>query len=181
MKNRDTASFDDFYRATAHRVIHLVYAVTGDLTLAQDATQEAYAKAWGDWDRVSTHDDPLAWVRTVARRIAISEWRRVQARGRAVTRHGPPTPQPAPNDDRVAVVAALRQLSPVLRETVALHYLADRSIEQIAAELDVPPGTVKARLHRGRTQLADLLRGTTTDHTATDHPATLARKENRHG
>ncbi|KGN36378.1 RNA polymerase sigma factor [Knoellia subterranea] len=177
MKDRDTAAFDDFYRATAPRVIHLVYAVTGDLTLAQDATQEAFAKAWSDWARVSTHDDPLAWVRTVARRIAISQWRRGQARDRAYTRHGSVAAQAPPDESRVAVVAALRQLSPVLRETVALHYLADRSIAQIAAELDVPPGTVKARLHRGRAQLADLLRGTTQP----DHPATLARKENRHG
>ena len=176
MRNKDTEAFDDFYRAAAPRVIHLVYAATGDLTLAQDATQEAFARAWSDWTKVSTHDDPTAWVRTVARRIAISEWRRGQARTRAYTRHGATDSHVQPNESRVAVVAALRKLSPVLRETVALHYLADRSIEQISAELGVPDGTVKARLHRGRTQLAALLRATPTEHRMPSPEG----KENRH-
>ena len=70
------ADFDAFYRGTARRVIHLVYASTGDLTLAQDCTQEAYARAWQQWSTVHTYDDPLAWVRTVARRLAISAWRK---------------------------------------------------------------------------------------------------------
>ena len=179
MRNRDTTAFDDFYRSAAPRVVHLVYAATGDLTLAQDATQEAFARAWSDWAKVSTHDDPIAWVRTVARRIAISEWRRGQARSRAYTRHGAQETHAAPSDDRVAVVAALQQLSPVLRETVALHYLADRTLEQIAAELEVPVGTVKARLHRGRAQLAQLLRP---GHSPTRRqPASPQRKESRHG
>lgn len=193
MRNRDTTAFDDFYRSAAPRVVHLVYAATGDLTLAQDATQEAFSRAWSDWAKVSTHDDPLAWVRTVARRIAISEWRRGQARSRAYTRHGAQETHAAPTDDRVAVVAALQQLSPVMRETVALHYLADRSLDQIAAELGVPVGTVKARLHRGRAQLAGLLRQDASPparpglarpistRPASTRPASLQRKENHHG
>lgn len=201
MKNRDTGAFDDFYRSAAPRVTHLVYAATGDLTLAQDATQEAFARAWSDWAKVSTHDDPLAWVRTVARRIAISEWRRGQARSRAYTRHGAQETHAAPSEDRVAVVSALQRLSPVLRETVALHYLADRTLEQISAELEVPVGTVKARLHRGRAQLAELLRPDLRPDLSPDfspppeptrvrparvrparlRPASLQRKENRHG
>ncbi|WP_245889247.1 RNA polymerase sigma factor [Knoellia remsis] len=185
MRDRRKAedAFDDFYRTTASRVVHLVYATTGDLTVAQDATQEAYARAWRDWDRVSGHDDALAWVRTVARRIAISEWRRGESRGRAHARHGLVQTQPPPNEDRAVVVAALRTLSPPLRETLALHYLADRSIDQIAAELDVPPGTVKARLHRGRNQLAQLLRGPDRppESTPVMRPASTSRKENRHG
>lgn len=181
MRDRDSSAFDDFYRSATPRVVHLVYAATGDLALAQDATQEAFARAWRDWKRVSTHDDPVAWVRTVARRIAISEWRSGQARGRAYTRHGAAESTQSPNDDRVAVVAALRRLSPVLRETVALHYLADRSIEQISKELEVPIGTVKARLHRGRAQLADLLRSAEPTNPAPQpRPLSLNRKETRH-
>lgn len=183
MRNRDTVAFDDFYRSAAPRVIHVVYAATGDLPLAQDATQEAFSRAWSDWSKVSTHDDPLAWVRTVARRIAISEWRRGQARSRAHTRHGTQPTHEAPSDDRVAVVTALQQLSPAMRETVALHYLADRTVEQIAAELEVPVGTVKARLHRGRAQLAELLRldsGPPLE-PSRRRPTSPTRKEDRHG
>lgn len=175
------AEFDAFYRETSARVVHLVYASTGDLTVAQDCTQEAYMRAWQDWARVSTHDDPLAWVRTVARRLAISQWRRGEARKRAYTRHGlDEHGVGAPDVTRVAVVAALRQLSAPLREMLALHYLADLSIDQIASETDTPAGTVKARLHRGRAQLAQLLRddppGGVHQHEHTSHG-----KESRHG
>ncbi len=151
------AEFDDFYRATAPRVVHVVYAATGDLELARDSTQEAYARAWQRWEQVRAADEPLAWVRTVARRIAISAWRKDTNRRRAMERHGP-THAPAPPDEtRVAVVEALRLLGPEVRETLALHYIADLSIQEIAQQTGAPPGTIKARLHRGRRQLATLL------------------------
>lgn len=157
MADARTADFDEFYRGTATRVVHLVYASTGDLTLAQDCTQEAYARAWADWDRVCRADEPLAWVRTVARRLAISEWRRSRARDRAYTRHGVgPTARP-PDETHVAVTRALRELPEEMREAVVLHYIADLPVDQIAAETGTPPGTVKARLHRGRARLARLL------------------------
>jgi RNA polymerase sigma-70 factor (ECF subfamily) len=154
------ADFDAFYRGTARRVVHLVYASTGDLTLAQDCTQEAYARAWQQWGHVHTYDDPLAWVRTVARRLAISAWRKQSSQDRAYERHGESTAAATgpPSEDRVAVIAALRTLAEPVREAVTLHYIGDLSIEQIAHETNTPAGTIKARLHRGRAQLATALR-----------------------
>ncbi|WP_344086809.1 SigE family RNA polymerase sigma factor [Nostocoides veronense] len=151
--------FDSFYRDTAHRVIHLVYATTGDLTLAQDCTQEAYARAWQRWSQVSAADDPLSWVRTVARRLAISQWRKDTNRGEAHRRLALVPEEPArPAEDRAYVVAALKTLSPQHREVLALHYLLDMSVEQIADDLGSPVGTIKARLHHGRKALAEALR-----------------------
>ncbi len=151
------ADFDTFYRDTSRRVVHLVYAFTGDLTLAQDSTQEAYARAWQQWSTVRSHDDPLAWVRTVARRIAISAWRRKGSQARAYERHGAHETTGPPTEDRVAVVAALRTLAAPVREAVTMHYIGDLSIDQIAHETNTPAGTIKARLHRGRAQLAQAL------------------------
>ncbi|CAM3965395.1 RNA polymerase sigma factor [Janibacter anophelis] len=160
MKGGDASAeseFDDFYRSTAQRVVHLVYASTGDLELARDATQEAFARAWQRWDQVRATDEPGAWVRTVARRIAISAWRKDTNRLKAMERHGEPSPPGGPTVDRVAVVAALRTLGPEVRETLALHYLADLSVDEISRQTGAPPGTIKARLHRGRAQLAKQL------------------------
>lgn len=156
--------FDAFYRDTARRVVHLVYAFTGDLTVAQDSTQEAYARAWQQWPTVRTHDDPLAWVRTVARRVAISAWRKSGTRDRAHQRHGVDDASAPPSEDRVALVAALRTLPDAVREAVTLHYIGDLSIAQIAHETNTPAGTVKARLHRGRAQLAQALQHKETTH-----------------
>jgi RNA polymerase sigma-70 factor (sigma-E family) len=158
------AEFDAFYRDTARRVVHLVYGFTGDLTVAQDATQEAYARAWQQWSTVRTADDPLAWVRTVARRIAISGWRKRTTQERAYQRHGVHDTTGPPSEDRVAVVAALRELPDPVREAVTMHYIGDLSIEQIAHDTNTPAGTIKARLHRGRAQLAQALRNEETHH-----------------
>jgi RNA polymerase sigma-70 factor (ECF subfamily) len=134
-----------------------VYAATGDLELARDSAQEAFARAWQRWDQVRATDEPGAWVRTVARRIAISAWRKDTNRHKAMERHGEPSSPAGPTVDRVTVVTALRTLGPEVRETLALHYLADMSVEDISRQTGTPPGTIKARLHRGRAQLAKTL------------------------
>ena len=153
----DEADFDAFYRATAPRVVRLVHASTGDLGLAQDCTQEAFARAWADWARVSGADDPLAWVRTVARRLAISDWRRGRTRREAHRRVASREEGPTGTAEHVDVVAALRTLPPDVREAVVLYYVGDLSVEAVAARTGARPGTVKARLHRGRSRLAPLL------------------------
>ena len=150
--------FDEFYRQGARSVVHVVYVATGDLTLAQDCTQEAFSRAWQRWDKVHAYDDPMAGVRTVARRLAISAWRKRTGQERAYVRHGAGTHTDGPTEDRVAVLAALRELPEPVREALALHYLADLSIDQIAHETNTPAGTIKARLHRGRALLAQTLR-----------------------
>jgi RNA polymerase sigma-70 factor (ECF subfamily) len=149
--------FDAFYRGTASRVVRLVYATTGDPALAQESTQEAYARAWADWGRVRTHDDPLSWVRTVARRVAISEWRKSRNRDLAHRRSVHPISGGGPGPDHVDVVAALRALPDDIRTVMVLYYVADLSVEAIALETGAPTGSVKARLHRGRQRLAPML------------------------
>ena len=55
------------------------------------------------------------------------------------------------------VANAIRALSQPLREVVILRYFADKTVEEIAAALDIPVGTVKSRLHNARAELANLL------------------------
>jgi RNA polymerase sigma-70 factor (ECF subfamily) len=153
-----TADFDAFYQASARRVLLYLYAVCGDLGDAQDITQEAYARAWQHWPKVSGYDNPEGWVRATGWRLAANRWRGLRRRWAAQARLGPPdvvTPSPSP--DRVAVVAALQRLPKAQRQTVALHYLLDMSVNDIALHTGTPAGTVKARLSRARTALAGLL------------------------
>jgi RNA polymerase sigma-70 factor (ECF subfamily) len=152
-----TTTFDDFYRATSRRVLHHVYALTGDRTEAQDCVQEAYARAWQRWSRVASHDDPEAWVRTVARRIAVSRWRRARTAMGYLLHHGRPETISAPSEDHALLVRALRDLSQQQRDAVVLHHLVGLSVEEVAQRTGSPVGTVKARLHRGRAALADVI------------------------
>jgi RNA polymerase sigma-70 factor, ECF subfamily len=153
----DPLSFDAFYRDTRTRLAQYIYVVTHDLAETQDVTQEAYARAWQRWNTVAGYGDPEAWVRTVAWRLAINRWRRGRSRLVAYRRHGPPPPAPPPDVDRVAIFEALRSLSYGHRAAIVLHYLAGMSVAEVARELGVAEGTVKARLARGRQALAPLL------------------------
>ncbi|MEV1142399.1 SigE family RNA polymerase sigma factor [Micromonospora sp. NPDC049799] len=154
---RDATSFDEFYRSTARRMLRYGYAVAGDYTEAQDLVQEAYARAWRQWGRLTTHPAPEAWLRLVIARLATDRWRRLAGWRTALSRTGPAQVVPAPNEDSVLLVAALRQLPANQRQALALHYLFDMSVEDIARETDVATGTVKSWLSRGRARLAALL------------------------
>jgi RNA polymerase sigma-70 factor, ECF subfamily len=153
-----TEEFDAFYHATNRRLLHQMYAMTGNLADAQECVQEAYARAWQHWKTVHQAADPAAWVRTVAWRIAASRWRKTRNGVRAMVRHGRPEHTQPPSPDHVALVAALRQISEEQRRAIVLHHLVGMSVEEVAHETGAPTGTVKARLSRGRAALAELLR-----------------------
>jgi RNA polymerase sigma-70 factor (ECF subfamily) len=154
------ADFAAFYDATWGRTVACAYAVLGDLGAAEEAAQEAYIKAWPRWSKLATYDDPGAWVRQVATRQAISGWRR----RRIAKKHLPTTrtvaSTPPPDENTVALVAALKQLPEPQRRALVLHHLGGFSVADIAAAERCPEGTVKARLARGRAALALLLGGT---------------------
>ncbi|MFC0028942.1 SigE family RNA polymerase sigma factor [Micromonospora chaiyaphumensis] len=153
----DVDGFDDFYRGSRQRLLGFVYVLTGNLAEAQDAVQEAYIRAWQRWSTVRGYDDPEAWVRVVASRIAVSRWRSLRSRARAYLRHGAEESIPAPTTDTVEVVAALRRLPEEQRTAIALYYLCGMPVAEVARETEAPVGTVKARLSRGRAALAGLL------------------------
>ena len=146
--------FDAFYARHAAALVRQLHAMTGDLTVAQDCVQEACARAWQRWSLVGGYDEPAAWVRQVAWRLAVSRLRRARVGRGLLRRQGLPADVPALSPDRVALVAALRTLPDAQRRAVVLHHLCDLSVEQVAAETGSPVGTVKARLSRGRAALA---------------------------
>lgn len=156
--------FEQFYAASSTHVVRALHALTGDAAEAQDVVQEAYARAWQRWSTVQSYDAPEAWVRQVAWRLAVSRARRAKVGLGKLRRHGLPPNVPALEPDHVALVAALRSISAEQRRAVVLHHLVGLSVAEIAAECGVAEGTVKARLSRGRTTLATLLREEESSH-----------------
>jgi len=154
---RDSKSFDAFYAGTAKRAVAYVYAITGDLADAEDAVAEAYARAWQRWSKVGAYDDPAAWVRRVAYRVAVSGWRRARNRVTAHRRWGAGTPTAQLNPSIVYLVDALRRIPAAQRRAVVLHYLFGLSLREIADETDSSINAVKQRLSRARQSLAPLL------------------------
>ena len=125
---------------------------------AQDCVQEAFVKAWLHRTELDVDGSPEAWVRRTAWRVGVSLWRAAAATVRAYGRRGiDPATVPGPSEDRGALVAALRTINAEQRRAIVLRHLCDLSVDEVARETDVPTGTVKARLARGREALARVL------------------------
>ncbi|TCO51735.1 RNA polymerase sigma-70 factor (ECF subfamily) [Kribbella antiqua] len=146
------------YRRTWPRLIGVLVSIGGSRADAEEVAQDAYVKLLGRWDSIRRYDDPEAWVRAVAVRTLVSRLRRQQVARRALAKlTGRPAVVRGPDGDALDVAAALARITPAQRAVVVLHHVMDLPVEQIAEELQLPPGTVKSRLARARQALAPLL------------------------
>lgn len=147
----------EVYDASYLRLVVQIVALTGDLADAEDAVQEAFVRALAQGRRFVSLDNPEAWLRTVALNRVRNGWRHLDVVRRMRAKVPGPTPADQVGPEHVAMVNALATLDQKHRTVVVLHYLADRSVAEIADELDVPEGTIKTRLARSRALLAPLL------------------------
>lgn len=153
----ETTEFDDFYAASAPRLVGQLTAMLGSHVEAQDCVQEAFIKAWQHRRELDAMQSPDAWVRRTAWRIGVSRWRQATATLRAHNRRGADADVPAIGDIHTDLMAALRKINPDQRRAIVLHHLCDLSVDEVAVETNSPVGTVKARLARGRAALGSLL------------------------
>jgi RNA polymerase sigma-70 factor (ECF subfamily) len=156
----DEVHVREIYEASYRRLVAQAYALTGDRVEAEDAVQEAFARAVAAGDRFRRVDNPEAWLRTVALNVVRRRWRRARMFSVLAPRLATPAQVPGVSEDHIAVVDALRALPHQQRETLTLFYLGDLSVQEIATTLGVADGTVKSRLNRGRAALTALLRTT---------------------
>ena len=135
---------------------------------ADDVVQETYLLAWQGWRRERPRQ-VRPWLVTICLNVLRSRYRRSTCRPVEELRPHPDPAAPSTRDtaeeaiSRLAgatVRAALRQLPPAQREAIVLMDLCGLSAAAVARLLGAPRGTVLARVHRGRHQLAELLQAT---------------------
>ncbi len=153
---RETA-FAAFYQQNIGSLSRTLTAALGDPQVAQDAAQEAMARACERWEKIESYDNPVGWCYRVAMNWATSRWRK---RKREVITDRLPTPDPAvlPDielQDRLAL--ALRSLSVDHRSVIVLRLVEDWSINETAEALGIAPGTVQSRYARALTRLREEL------------------------
>ena len=151
-------SFDEFFAAEFASVAGLAFVLCGRWSLAEELAQDAFVAALRRWEQVRTFDDPGAWVRRVVANLATSSWRRRSREARALARfwNRPESPaQLGPADDDFW--QEVRRLPRRQAQCVALRYLEDRSIADIATVLGIAESTVRVQLHNGRRTLATQL------------------------
>ncbi len=160
----DVLLVEDLYREFGAPLLRHVRKATGnDLQWAEDVVQETLVRAWRNAGRLQREPGLLwAWLLTVARRIVIDGRRRRGTRPQEVEpadANAVPVPDGADRALEAMIVAeALRELSPEHREVIEQTYLRDRTINEAAEILGIPPGTVKSRLYYGIRALRKVLK-----------------------
>lgn len=150
---REAESSAEFVRVMARhldRSFKLAGYLLGDAGEAEDAMQEALAKAWQAWPKMREPDSAGPWLDRIVANVCktrISRRRRVRviAFDDELDVAGADPFRATLNRD--AVGRALARLSPEQRVVVILRYWRDMPLEQIATRLGLPLGTVKSRLH----------------------------------
>jgi RNA polymerase sigma-70 factor (ECF subfamily) len=138
------ADFDSFYRGSYGGVVSALAYTLNDVELAQEATDEAMARAFQRWDAIGGYDNPGGWVYRVGLNWARSRIRRLSRALPFRERNevaDPPIADPA-------LRHALAELPTELRSVVVCRLLLDWSVGTTAEALELKPGTVKSRLHR---------------------------------
>lgn len=150
--------FDDLARRERPGLVAFAWSLTGDGGAAEELAQEALLAAYQSWDRIGAYDKPGAFLRKVVANGAVDRLRR---RGREATALARMAARPAPvvqlePEDR-QFWEAVRALPERQAQAVALFYLEDRPVAEIADILGCATSTAKVHLHRGRIALARTL------------------------
>ena len=178
--NGEASAWTEMVRTHHRRVYALCYRFTGNAADAEDLTQDVFLKIYANLSSFDAARGSLpVWIATMTRNLLVDNFRRTRnqrATGsldegwdgsdelRPMDRlmSGAPSPHDAAvrRELEALVQKALAQVSPELREALILRDLQDLDYKEIAQVLDIPEGTVKSRISRGRAELARLLERT---------------------
>jgi RNA polymerase sigma-70 factor (ECF subfamily) len=168
----DEAAWEDLVKIHTRRVYGICYRFTGSDAEAQDLAQEVFLRVFRSLATFRSGEGSfVVWLTRLSRNLLIDHYRRTK-QDRATDSIEEQLPM---LEEKTAIVAradgllasreagealqaALHKLSPELRETVILRDIEEMEYREIAQVLNVPEGTVKSRLNRGRAELARVLR-----------------------
>jgi RNA polymerase sigma-70 factor (ECF subfamily) len=165
----DRGALDQLLRRHYDRVHAVCRRITGHEADAADAAQDAMIAIVRNLDRFDGRSSFGTWIYRIATNASLDELRRRKRRALPVssddendhTHHEVADPDSGQRidaiGDHMALDAALRSLSDEYRLPVVLRDVADLDYAEIAAVLDIPAGTVKSRIARGRAALARAL------------------------
>lgn len=168
----EEAAWEDLVRVHTRRVYAICYRFTGSDHEAQDLTQEVFLRVFRSLKSFRSGEGSFTvWLARLSRNLLIDHYRRTKLERAtdSIEEQLPMLEEKTAMSSRTeGLVAgreasellqgALQKLSPELRETVILRDLEELEYREIAQVLNVPEGTVKSRLNRGRAELARVLR-----------------------
>jgi len=165
----DLAASAELVRRHQAAVRGFLRVVCYDRSATDDLAQETFLRALRYADRYDPKYPMRGWLLTIARRLSINHGNKAKRRrpdaGADLERIDGQAPLPEADLEATEqramtkriVVQAMEKLSEPQRVTIALHYQQGLPLEEIAERLEMPVGTVKSHLHRGRKRMKELL------------------------
>jgi RNA polymerase sigma-70 factor, ECF subfamily len=160
-------------------VFSLVFRMVRDPAAAEDLAQEAFVKAFNAIDSYNPSYKFSSWIFKIANNLAIDRLRKRELD--TVSIHGSPSARSAEEEERTRITLtssdenpeeyvqnrelggrieeAISKLRPEYRTAVLLRHVEGHSYDEVAEIMEVPLGTVKTYIHRGRAELKDMLAG----------------------
>jgi RNA polymerase sigma-70 factor, ECF subfamily len=169
----DETAWEELVRLNTRKVYGLCYRFTGSGSEAQDLTQEVFLRVFKTIRTFRSAEGSFGtWLARVTRNLLIDHYRRTRQERITDSIEGQlpmleevgssaavrPDQQIAGREASEILQATLQKLSPDLREAVILRDLQEMEYREIAEVLDIPEGTVKSRINRGRAELGRLLK-----------------------
>jgi len=155
-----TAAFEPLVARYQRPLFNLAYRMLGSHDQAVDATQNAFVKAYQHLDSFDSTKRFFSWIYRILKNECLNVLRDRRP-GEPLPHHlaaaGGPIEDLERRERRTAVQTALRELTDEHREVILLRHFTELSYEEIAAALDIPVKTVRARLYTARRRLATLL------------------------
>lgn len=160
-RGRNQDAYERLATAEHGSIIKAAYAVTGDIEVAREVTQDTFAELFVHWSKVSAYDRPGAWVRRVAIRKAIKVSQRDKKRRSLQTAAHRANDEvrgfDASADAESQILPLLDELTPNQRAAIYLRYYEDLAVAEVAEILGCKPATASVHLNRGRERLRVLL------------------------
>jgi len=162
----DQAAWEAIVRQHWRKVFNVAYKFVAKHEEAEDLTQEIFLKVFKSLNTFDRRANFQTWLISVSRNLCIDHYRSVRKERETINRDvDASTLTPVSRDrsayaqlelrDRVQLLrAALDMLPPTLRTAVLMRDIQELTYQEIADRLNVPEGTVKSRINRGRTELA---------------------------
>jgi RNA polymerase sigma-70 factor, ECF subfamily len=166
----DQLAWEQVVRQNWRKVFNVAYKFVGKHDEAEDLTQDIFLKIFKALNTFDRRANFQTWIISISRNLCIDHYRSVRKERQTIARDvdsndlQPATTERGPyaqaehQDLKAQLRQALEMLPMTLRTAVVLRDLQELSYQEIAEKLDLPEGTVKSRINRGRLELARQLK-----------------------
>jgi RNA polymerase sigma-70 factor (ECF subfamily) len=166
----DQGAWEAIVRLHRRKVFNVAYKFVGKHDEAEDLTQDIFLKIFKSLHTFDRRANFQTWLISVSRNLCIDHYRSVRKERETIDRDvdaselSPASREAGPYsvlefaDQRAFLRRALEELAPTLRSAVLLRDIRGLAYQEIAEQLDLPEGTVKSRINRGRLELARQIR-----------------------